>query len=162
MDLSVPIIGFENYYISNDGFVTNTKSGRVLTPSTASKGYYIVALCNRVSIKKEYIHRLVGKYFVPNPSNKPFINHVDGNKQNNKAENLEWVTPKENIHHAYATGLCPTSIKALQGGILSEAQVHEIRELLRLKTPIKEIATSYNLNVASILNIYNKKTWSHI
>ena len=77
-----------------------------LAPSVAPNGYLRVRLAkdfNRTH-KLARVHRLVAEAFIPNPENKPFINHKDGNKQNNHADNLEWVTQKENIHHAIEMG----------------------------------------------------------
>ena len=67
----------------------------------SQKGYPRVNLKNKVV----FVHRLVGKYFIPNPLNKPQINHIDGVKTNNHASNLEWVTNQENRDHAVKTGL---------------------------------------------------------
>jgi hypothetical protein len=69
----------------------------------------------KVSLNKKVyaLHRLVGYTFIPNPENKPVINHIDGNKLNNKLENLEWVTHKENAVHAHKTGLCKDTKKKI-------------------------------------------------
>lgn len=58
------------------------------------------------------IHRAVAKAFVPNPDGKPEVNHIDGNKANNRADNLEWVTPQENMDHAWNHGLCENIVQA--------------------------------------------------
>ena len=67
-------------------------------------GYSCVTANNR----NQLIHRLVAEAFVENPDNKPHVNHKDGNKHNNAASNLEWVTPQENTQHAWDTGLIPS------------------------------------------------------
>ena len=78
----------------------------ILKLCTDVHGYYTVDLREiRDKCKRRLVHRLVAEAFIPNPDNKPFVNHIDGNKQNNCVENLEWVTSQENIVHAWRTGL---------------------------------------------------------
>lgn len=74
-------------------------------------GYSIVTLSKNGKSYKEYIHRLVAKTFLSNPLNKEYVNHKDGNKQNNCVSNLEWCTPSENNYHAFQTGLKKTTDK---------------------------------------------------
>lgn len=71
-----------------------------------NKDWYILVALSRIWIQKIFlVHRLVALAFIPNPENKPEINHIDGNKYNNDLSNLEWCTHKENINHAIRTGL---------------------------------------------------------
>lgn len=90
-----------NYSISDDGRVRNDKTGRILKPVPTKNGYL------RVGLDKQLcrIHVLVAKEFIPNPDNLPQVNHIDGNKANNNVCNLEWITPSENIKHAFRNGL---------------------------------------------------------
>ena len=93
--------------VSNKGRVRSLLSGapRVLKTQTDNKGYHRI----RVTIEQEKmtykVHREVAKLFLPNPENLPQVNHKDGNKDNNSVDNLEWVTNKENAHHAIENGL---------------------------------------------------------
>lgn len=98
------IEGFNGYYqISNYGRVKNAKRNtiRKAYDNNAGKGYYYVDLYKKnIRVKRDSIHRLVAKAFIPNPKNKPMINHKDGNTKNNHVSNLEWVTALENVTHA--------------------------------------------------------------
>ena len=104
--------GYEGLYeVSNQGRVKslprNTTKGKILVAEKNHRGYYRVGLTKNNKQKHFSIHRLVAEVFIPNPQNKPQVNHIDGNKQNNSVENLEWVTHSENMKHATEMGLNP-------------------------------------------------------
>lgn len=114
-----PIEGFEGHYeVSNTGKIKSLERQRItkgggttLSPERLLKqkinkfGYCTVCLFKNAKRKYCMVHRLVAFAFIPNPENKPEINHKDGNKFNNSVHNLEWNTPLENKRHAYANGL---------------------------------------------------------
>lgn len=86
------------------------RKGKILKPTENSHGYNCVTIKYLNGSQKVItVHQLVARAFILNPENKPQINHIDGNKKNNRVENLEWVTPRENLLHAFETGLNPGS-----------------------------------------------------
>jgi NUMOD4 motif/HNH endonuclease len=95
----------DTYEISNYGSVRNIKTGRVLKLDTKPNGYLSARLCKNSKVKTFLVHRLVAIHFIPNPDNKPVVNHDDGVKTNNHVSNLVWSTSSENTRHAIRTGL---------------------------------------------------------
>lgn len=89
-----------SYLVTSWGRVFSLRS-KELTPQVGKRGYRAL----RTTQKNLPVHRLVARAFIPNPDNKPYINHKDGIKTNNNITNLEWCTAKENYHHAINTGL---------------------------------------------------------
>lgn len=122
------IENYENLYqISNFGRVKSlfriiktikgyniTIKEKILKTVIDNTGYYAVSLWKNNKQSRLHIHRLVAKHFIINKNNKPFINHIDGNKLNNCVDNLEWCTPLENNVHAYNIGLNPSRRKVNQ------------------------------------------------
>lgn len=96
---------YGGYLVTPDGTVYSKGDGKPLKQYKTEKGYAVVYLCIRGKTVARKVHRLVAELFVPNPEGKPEINHIDGDKMNNRASNLEWSTRSENIKHAYQMGL---------------------------------------------------------
>jgi hypothetical protein len=106
------IKGLKDYLITLDGRVFSLKTMRFLTNIVRPNGYVYVKIGN----KSYMTHRLVALTYIDNPENKPQVNHIDGNKANNKLFNLEWNTQSENIKHSFDIGLRPISDAVRESG----------------------------------------------
>lgn len=91
-----------NYVISSDGKVFNSKKQKELKLRNKKKGYKECFVYDSGELKAFYVHRLVAKAFIPNPDNKPQVDHIDGNPSNNDVSNLRWCTNKENANFPIA------------------------------------------------------------
>ena len=123
------VVGYEGLYqVSNLGRVKSfhKNNAKIITPKPDNHGYLRVVLCKDFKKKNRMVHVLVAQAFIPNPESKRQVNHIDGNKTNNHVSNLEWVTPAENIHHAFETGLRKSGCEHFRAKLTAE-QVREIR-----------------------------------
>lgn len=162
--------GFNDYYyISSYGYIItknwrNSKREAIIKTCLDACGYKRTALMHNGKLKTIKIHRLVAISFIQNPENKPQVNHIDGNKQNNNINNLEWVNNSENQIHAYKIGLN----KAKRGeenskAILTEKQVKEIRSKFKKRVYTREmLGIEYGVKASTIKDIILRKSWKHI
>ena len=154
------IIENSNCKISRNGNVFNPK-GVELKQQTNHKGYKTVHVNYFSGRKTCSVHRLVALAFIPNPENKPQVNHIDGDKTNNCVDNLEWVTQTENMRHAtdilghYRGEKAPTAI-------LTEQDVIEIMKLLQDGKRNEDIAPLYSVGAHVIKQIRRGVSWRHI
>lgn len=150
----------DDYYVKRDGTVVGAR-GLPLTPVLTSSGYHQVTTKEGGEWKSRVVHRLVAEAFIPNPENKPEVNHINGIKTDNRVENLEWVTSKENQIHA-------NSVLGRQVGEkhprskLTDEQVHEICRRLEEGERNYTIARDFGVDETTIVNIRKGKNWTHI
>ena len=174
------IIGYCRYQISNSGRVksierkvrykNNRHEGfriikeKILKIRKNKYGYSSIRLYNENSKQKDFtIHRLVAQAFIPNPENKPCVNHIDGNKMNNHIDNLEWCTHTENSKHSYDKGLQSKKGEKHHMNKLTENDVIVIRSLLeKISLTKKEIAEIFNVSEYTIRDIQIRRSWKHI
>lgn len=168
-----PIKSWEGVYqISNTGVVKTMQNivfgghrkkqrinvkERLRTHSYIQDGYCVIHLCKRPIIKTCLVHRLVAMHFIPNPENKPEVNHLDGNKLNNNYLNLEWSTEKENVNHAAALGL-------RNNGKIKRDTIPEkiVLEIFNSECSLSVLAKKYSLPKLTIQSIKSGKRYGRI
>ena len=160
----------EHYEIRQDGTIYSTKSNKILVTSYTEKGYKSITLVTNSGNTKTYlVHRLIATKYIHNPDGLPQVNHINGIKDDNRVENLEWVDNQTNRDHAIANGLIPktefekgSSIGELNDSAkLTDDIVIELREK---QLTYKEYCKEYNIELSK--NGYDKMmrgyTWKHI
>lgn len=155
------ILGYEGIYqVSNYGRVRSvanefSRKEKILSLQKNEKGYLCVCL-KKLGIGKRFkVHRLVAEAFIPNPENKPEVNHIGKkpNKQDNRVWKIEWSTKEENNKHAIESGLYHTTAKITSSQAL---------EIFLAKGKAKEICLNYGVTVNVIYSIKRGDSWSHV
>lgn len=173
MEIWKEVKGYENYYhVSNLGNVksldrilqkfsynklTNVKVKGKLLKNMLYKGGY---LCVDITNKSKKVHRLVAESFIDNPNNLPCVNHINGIKTDNRVENLEWCTIKENIRHAWETGLCKKRVGEKIGN--SKLKEQDILFIRSSDKSYNELAKIYSVDKSLIPLVKKRKIWKHI
>ena len=173
------IPSWENsYQISNCGRVKSLekirfrrKGGNALYKTkilsfSYDRGYLGVNIQNNKFVKHYWIHRLVAIVFIPNPLNLPEVNHRDLNKSNNHAENLEWVTHKQNITHAWNDEKRYKTVNRGEKSGRSKLKECEVLEARRLfatgKITKRFLSKIFKVDTSTMFRILNRDTWTHI
>ena len=149
-----------NYEVSNTGEVRHKEKKNILKLRTSIWGYKRARLSfSGLNGGRLYaVHRLVANAFIPNPLNLPQVNHKDGNKSNNNVDNLEWVSPKENTHHAVITGLLKSGDKSHRT-IIHKKELVEVYGLRKLGLTHKQIGEMFNVEKSTISAIFRSKRY---
>lgn len=154
------IPGFPGYYVFRDGRVTDFQ--RDIKPYFERKGYLRLSLRRGGKQFKVLHHRVIAEAFVPNPDNKPFVNHKNGDKADNRPENLEWSTSKENTKHGYENGLIIRGGGQGSASKLTKEEVVDIKQLIHVGNSNVEIANLFGVSPDAISKIKCGKTWKHV
>lgn len=167
-----PIVGLEAYYsvsslgrIRRDGGNKGARIGRILKLWTHPRGYVYVRLCVNRAYSGHTIHSLVAAAFIgPRPDGHE-VNHINGDKTDNRAANLEYVTPQENKAHSW--NVIQHRPRRQRGSEhprsrLTEADVLEMRRLAAEGVTRAEIGRRYGVYASGVSDIVNRRTWTHI
>lgn len=155
------------YEVSNLSRVRSLKFNKTKILSQINcNGYKNVILCKGGKNKVKGVHRLLAISFIPNPMSKADVNHINGIKSDNRVENLEWATRKENIQHSFKF----LDRKILRGQD-ANGSIYSNQEVYNILTDINKLDGKINLakycreknyNYNSVYAIYKKQTWTHI
>jgi hypothetical protein len=141
---------------------TSVRQPTEIKPWIAKSGYYVVSAKLGASRPKMFVHRLVALAFVPGFCEGLSVNHINGNKLDNRPENLEWLTLADNTRHQWQTGLVDLRGEKQPGHKLTQRQVIHIRKALRLNVPANSLAIIANVSPSTIYLIEQGKRWAHL
>jgi hypothetical protein len=156
------IANYPNYTISNTGVVFNLRTQKIMKLHPDKDGYWVLNLSSNGHKRSMRVHRLVAEAFIWTNDTTLTVNHINGIKEDNTVENLEWLSNIDNIKHAFRTGLTPINPKGERSrrSKLTNTDANQIREWISNNTHTrKEIADMFNICLSSVSNIINYKTY---
>lgn len=146
------ITDFPQYSVSNKGEVVNNETNKILSPWKNSHGYLQVSLYKNGKKYNKQIHRLVAEAFIPNPDNKPTVNHSDkkGTKTDNRVSNLEWATMSEQMNHVHSNKLSSNIGETHVNSKIKNTDIKNIFDRRKNGETLKDIAKSYKVTRQAI------------
>lgn len=149
--------------VNKEGVLRNTETGHIYSLHDDKDGYKKMSTCYKNQNMNISAHRCVALAWLENPNNHPVVNHKNGVKTDNRVENLEWCTHKENTQHAIATGLITHKVGEECGSSkYSEATVREVCQLLVEGWRGCDIAKSLDVHHGFVSDVKSGKSWSHV
>lgn len=157
----IPVKGYEGYYWINILGEVKNRYGLSMRQHQDKNGYWRVGLTKKSIHISHLVHRLIAIHFISNPSNKPFINHINGITSDNSLKNLEWCTAKENVTHAFKTGLMSNG--SGETHICSKFDDKTIGDILKSyrKMPTKDILKKFKISNSHFYNLLKLNNYSH-
>lgn len=152
----------DGYFVDQNGRVFSNKSGdyKELKRNSTGNGYLGFQTYTKGKFKTLMVHREVAKGFMPNPENKPCVNHINSDKQDNRVENLEWVTYSENGIHHYLSGNMKVAFgEETNSCKLTKVEVLTIRSKLAEGFAQRVIAKDFGVSPSAISLIARRKNW---
>ena len=164
-----------DYDVSDDGKVYSHKTKRLIFLNN-NKGYHMARLyvidpnkpneTKKDRIRYIYVHRMVAETFIPNPDNLPVINHKNGIRNDNRVENLEWCTQRDNILHAFRVLRIPTKYQlgeANDSSVYTEKEIRNLCELIQSGiTSVKELSRITGIAEGTVIAVKNGIQWTHV
>lgn len=152
-----PIPNFSNYLVNRRGDIYSLNRQRIIKARIGKFGYLYIGITNDSGVRKFIkIHRAVALTFIPKVEGKIFVNHKDGNKLNNDVSNLEWCTAKENILHAFATGLNKPQVKQMQTKEAREKSAQKHSKPVIQKTLDGRVVNIFTNSVVAMKFLFGK------
>lgn len=135
---------------------------RVLKPCIQNSGYLEVSFMHKRKTFKFLVHRLVAMAFVPGYEEGMTVNHINGDKLDNRPDNLEWVSKRENTKHAWANGLVPLYGSDNPGAKLTEKQVRYMRRLMDQGVSAHSLSVIAGVSSSLVEHIRSGRRWAHL
>jgi hypothetical protein len=149
---------YENYCVTEDGKVYSKIHNRFLKLTESHHNYLRVKIRNKNGYKIFSVHRLIAIVFLPNPENKPQVNHINGNKKDNRVINLEWATREENMQHAFKTGLMKNFYNSahkivlnIENGVFYESVIEASKSLNMNYSTLRSMLQGHRKNKTNLI-----------